>query len=121
MHTITITYVMGAFQTFIFGNRKEEADAAFDKINTAMMDWKRFKNDSSETVTIKDSVGTTTFRLEHLATVSFADMAAAEPEQAAWAALNGRLAAVQKQSAKFAILESELDRASVPSSLQGSE
>jgi hypothetical protein len=88
---------MGSFQTFLFGDRKDDAAAAFEKISTAMKEWRRFKNDSSETVEISDITGTSVLRLEHLASVSL-NNETREAEQIKWAEYNGRLHAAQKRA-----------------------
>jgi hypothetical protein len=102
MYCLTIVYVYGASQTFLYGDSKEEAETAYKKLETAMQEWRRFKNDTSETVTVFDSKGPAVFRLEHLASVSLSDMGAGEPDQIAWAEYNGRLMAANEK-AKLAI------------------
>lgn len=95
MHIISICYASGTAQDFLYEDA-ESAKENFQKLQTAMAQYRQFKNDNAETVYLSSRIGESIFRVEHLVSVAMSNAADVEPIQIEYAEWSGRLLAIRK-------------------------
>lgn len=92
MFILEVLYHYGAAQKFLYGSDAEAASHDYEKIKTALAEYRQFKNDNLQTVEINEGEGgIATIRLEHLMSVALSDMMAGKQNQKDWVAYCGEL------------------------------
>jgi hypothetical protein len=72
MHIVVVTY--HAMTNEIRFQTAETAQSVYEKIATALRDYKMFKNDRQETIEIETDDGKCTFRLDRMDTVTIGEL-----------------------------------------------
>lgn len=71
MHTVSVSFHATLTRLSFFD--PEKAKAAYDKIQEAVKEYRKFKNDSSETIEVDTESGSATLKLEHIDCVIIED------------------------------------------------
>lgn len=96
MYMLELAFHYGTVSKYLYGNDEEAANYDYDKVKTALDQFRQFKNDNVHTVEINKGAGggKATIRLEHLMSVSLSDYSKASDVQRDWAKYNGELQGV---------------------------
>lgn len=107
MHIITVCYMSGQSQDFLYTDADAEiAQQNYVKLQMAMAQYQRFKNDNSEVVSLTSSSGHSVYRIEHLVSVAICEAKQCEGVQAEYAEWNGRLMAARDNAKAGAAVSS---------------
>jgi len=98
VHVIQVMFVMGSSQKFLFSS-DPAAKNAYAALKTAMENYRAFKNDRTETVTVTDESGEATFRVDQIASLGIQDCQKSESVQTEYAEWCGRLEGAASKSA----------------------
>lgn len=106
MYGLQITYVMGGSQTFLYGDKEEAAEADYNAVRDALKEFRLFKNDTGQIVTLTgDGNGTATIRIDQIASVHWEDLAKSDALNGDWNERIGKLEAVRERAKKRALVE----------------